>query len=539
MDFLAGSGEMAERIRSFDWANHPFGPLEAWPQSLRSALSICLNSAFPTSIYWGPELRLLYNDAWAPIPGPRHPAALGARAQDIWGDIWHIIEPQFAKLVRSGEGLFVEDQMLPMRRFNTEEETYWNYSFTPIRAGDGSIVGIFNSGSETTDRVIQRRNAEHLLALNQDLRTCETSGGALKLAGAMLGQVLNASRVRICERTTLNGKPAFSLIYDWHDEDRDTSRLALDASDFTAQQSDDLLSGRVVRLSSLDPDLPDVSRRLLEGIGISSLLAVPWSENGQVVSIAVIQSRIDRTYSTLDLSVIEKVLETVMGWIERKRHRDRERVMAGEIDHRARNMLAVIQSIARMTKGKDLADFKSKLNERLAALARVHSLMGRKRWTHIEFRDLLEGELAPLGSEIFQRVTIHGPSVTLSAQEAQLFAMNLHELTTNALKHGSLSDDDGKLSVTWFIDPDHNMALEWVEKGQPSKTAWSPGSSQNGFGSVLLSQLVQNQLGGHVQKSITEDGVAYQFSLSLHRQASDPIHEPSFEVPKGGPATPL
>ncbi|MCA1776321.1 MAG: hypothetical protein LC676_12115 [Loktanella sp.] len=123
MDFLAGSGEMAERIRSFDWANHPFGPLEAWPQSLRSALSICLNSAFPTSIYWGPELRLLYNDAWAPIPGPRHPAALGARAQDIWGDIWHIIEPQFAKLVRSGEGLFVEDQMLPMRRFNTEEET--------------------------------------------------------------------------------------------------------------------------------------------------------------------------------------------------------------------------------------------------------------------------------------------------------------------------------------------------------------------------------------------------------------------------------
>ncbi len=539
MDFLAGSGEMAERIRAFDWAAHPFGPLEAWPQSLRSALSICLNSAFPTSIYWGPELRLLYNDAWAPIPGPRHPASLGARAQDVWGDIWHIIEPQFAKLIRSGEGLFVEDQMLPMRRFNTEEETYWNYSFTPIRAEDGSIVGIFNSGSETTDRVIQRRNAEHLVALNQELRTCGTSGGALKLAGAMLGQVLNTSRVGICERKTLNGKPAFSLTYDWHDADGETSGLTLDLSDFTAQQGDDLLSGRVVRLSSLDPDLPDVNRRLLEGTGISSLLAVPWSENGKVVSIAVIQSRVDRTYSALDLSVIEKVLETVMGWIERERHRDRERVMAGEIDHRARNMLAVIQSIARMTKGTDMADFKSKLNERLAALARVHSLMGRKRWTHIEFRDLLEGELAPLGSEIFQRVTIHGPSVTLSAQEAQLFAMILHELTTNALKHGSLGDDSGKLSVKWFIDRDNHMALEWIEKGKPSGTVWNPGSSQNGFGSILLSQLVQNQLGGHVQKSIAEDGVAYRFSLSLHRQASDPTHEPSFAVSRGGPATSL
>ncbi|WP_372992825.1 PAS domain-containing protein [Sulfitobacter sp.] len=155
MDFLAGTGEMARRIQTHDWYNHPFGPAETWPQSLRSALSICLNSAFATAIYWGPELRLLYNDAWAPIPGPRHPEALGARAEDIWHDIWHIIEPQFAELIQSGEGLVVEDQSLPMRRFGFEEETYWSYSFTPLRAEDGRIVGIFNSGSETTARVIR------------------------------------------------------------------------------------------------------------------------------------------------------------------------------------------------------------------------------------------------------------------------------------------------------------------------------------------------------------------------------------------------
>ena len=119
MSFLAGNSEMARRIREYDWDNHPFGSLGSWPQSLRSAVSICLNSAFPTAIYWGSELRLLYNGAWAPILGPRHPAALGASAPDVWSDIWHIIEPQFAHLIATGEGIFVEDQLLPMRFFST------------------------------------------------------------------------------------------------------------------------------------------------------------------------------------------------------------------------------------------------------------------------------------------------------------------------------------------------------------------------------------------------------------------------------------
>jgi len=72
-DFLVGGGEMGARIRAHNWAATPLGPIETWPQSLRSALSICLHSSFPTAIYWGPERRILYNDAWAPIPGPRHP----------------------------------------------------------------------------------------------------------------------------------------------------------------------------------------------------------------------------------------------------------------------------------------------------------------------------------------------------------------------------------------------------------------------------------------------------------------------------------
>ena len=160
LDFLAGGGEMGERIRGHDWASSPLGAPETWPQSLRSALSICLHSSFPTAIYWGPELRLLYNDAWAPIPAERHPWALGRPGAEVWSDIWDVVGPQFGGVVASGEGFSAYDQMLLMVRGGEALETYWNYSFTPIRGESGLVAGIFNQGNEITDRVMRDRSRE-------------------------------------------------------------------------------------------------------------------------------------------------------------------------------------------------------------------------------------------------------------------------------------------------------------------------------------------------------------------------------------------
>ncbi|MFN3613608.1 MAG: PAS domain-containing protein [Rubrimonas sp.] len=158
--FLTGGGEMGARIRAMDWSGTPLGDPGLWPQSLRSALSICLHSSFPTAIYWGPELRLLYNDAWAPIPAERHPWALGRPAAEVWSDIWPIIGPQMRAVAEEGESLSLFDQMLPMRRGGVAVETWWNYSFTPIRGEDGSVMGVFNQGNETTASVLARRAAQ-------------------------------------------------------------------------------------------------------------------------------------------------------------------------------------------------------------------------------------------------------------------------------------------------------------------------------------------------------------------------------------------
>src|SRR3546814_8136931 len=102
---VCSSDLMGARIRSFDWAATSIGPPERWPTALRVAINICLHSSLPTAIYWGTELRLIYNDAWAPIPAERHPWALGPPARAGRGDIWAVIEPKFEGVVRTGEGV--------------------------------------------------------------------------------------------------------------------------------------------------------------------------------------------------------------------------------------------------------------------------------------------------------------------------------------------------------------------------------------------------------------------------------------------------
>jgi hypothetical protein len=87
--------------------------MENWPDALKMALAIAEHSAFPTAIYWGSDLRLLYNDAWAPVPAERHPWALGRPAREVWEDIWEIVGPQFEEVMSTGRGISASEQLLP------------------------------------------------------------------------------------------------------------------------------------------------------------------------------------------------------------------------------------------------------------------------------------------------------------------------------------------------------------------------------------------------------------------------------------------
>lgn len=151
------TSEMSQRIQAIDWEATAFGARADWSAELKMALSLCLNTTLPTALYWGDDLRLLYNDAWAPIAGEKHPWALGRPARDVWADIWHVIEPQLVAVFRTGQGFSVADQMLPMQRGGRIQQTHWDYSFAPIFGRDGEVLGIFNQGNETTARLSAER----------------------------------------------------------------------------------------------------------------------------------------------------------------------------------------------------------------------------------------------------------------------------------------------------------------------------------------------------------------------------------------------
>src|ERR1700722_5160738 len=138
VDFLTGGGEMGALTRAYDWSTSPLGHPETWPQSLRTALRILLNTNHPMFIWWGEELIQFYNDAYRQTMGPeRHPSALGQRGRECWAEIWPLIGPQIEQVMSGGGPTWHENQLIPVTRHGRLEQVYWTYGFSPIDEDDG------------------------------------------------------------------------------------------------------------------------------------------------------------------------------------------------------------------------------------------------------------------------------------------------------------------------------------------------------------------------------------------------------------------
>ncbi|WP_246085226.1 sensor histidine kinase [Rhizobium glycinendophyticum] len=181
-------------------------------------MSICLSSTFPTAIYWGPELRLLYNDSWAPIPGERHPDALGRPASEVWADIWDVVGPQLDEVMTTGKGISTYDQMLPMVRAGVQTETYWNYSFTAIRDEYGAIVGIFNQGNETTAAVLARRQAQQEISRLGRMFAQTPAAIAILEGPTHVFTLVNAAYELLVQRSGLVGKTVAEALPEVQDQ---------------------------------------------------------------------------------------------------------------------------------------------------------------------------------------------------------------------------------------------------------------------------------------------------------------------------------
>ena len=218
---------------------------------------------------------------------------------------------------------------------------------------------------------------------------------------------------------------------------------------------------------------------------------------------------------------------------ERKADEARRALLAREVDHRAKNALAVVQSVLRLTPRDEPAAFAAAVEARVAALARVHSLLAEGGWSGADLRAVAERELAPYaaaprhsgaaGAQSIA-VSLDGPPVPLAAAAVQPLAMVLHELATNAAKHGALSVPGGAVEVRWWTgrraDDDGMLRLRWTETGGPP-VAGAP--ARRGFGTRVVEATVRGQLGGTVERRWERTGLVVEVAVPLARVAAVPV----------------
>ena len=160
--FLEGGGDMGGRMRAFDWATSPLGDPATWPETLRSNVSLMLSSGFPTLILWGPDLALLYNDAYSVILDGKHPSSLGQPFETVWPEVWPALAPLIARSI-AGEAIFIEDMQLRLERKGYPEESYFTFFYSPLRMENGTVGGISCGCIETTEKVSKGKQAHDLL----------------------------------------------------------------------------------------------------------------------------------------------------------------------------------------------------------------------------------------------------------------------------------------------------------------------------------------------------------------------------------------
>lgn len=200
---------------------------------------------------------------------------------------------------------------------------------------------------------------------------------------------------------------------------------------------------------------------------------------------------------------------------ERTAAQSREQLLSREVDHRAKNIMAVIQGIVQLTEAADIAGFRKAITGRINSLARTHTLLAENRWDGAELLEVISEELDPYVPRLAPapgRVELDGPTVKLPPLTAQSIALIIHELVTNALKHGSLSTPAGTVKVSWKVDAPgapQRLTLRWMEQGGPPVTT----PIQSGFGLTLIEASARDQLNGSITQTWERSGLIVEFTV--------------------------
>jgi two-component sensor histidine kinase len=198
---------------------------------------------------------------------------------------------------------------------------------------------------------------------------------------------------------------------------------------------------------------------------------------------------------------------TVQDITERKEREEKEHLLMREINHRAKNMLSVVDAIAHQTATRNPEDFIERFSERIQALSANQDLLVRNEWKGVEIADLARAQLAHFADLIGSRIAVHGPKLRLRAASAQAIGLALHELATNAGKYGALSTDAGRVDVRWRTEGD-TFAMSWTERDGPPTSA----PKRRGFGTIVMEAMAERSVGGKVDLNYEPSGLTWRLT---------------------------
>jgi PAS domain S-box-containing protein len=200
---------------------------------------------------------------------------------------------------------------------------------------------------------------------------------------------------------------------------------------------------------------------------------------------------------------------------ERKRAEERQLLLMRELNHRTKNLLSVVQSIANQTVASNPSDFAERFSRRIQALSSNQDLLVRSEWRGVEIEDLVRAQLAHFADLIGERIMIEGPHLSVTPSAAQSIGMALHELATNAGKYGSLSDDHGGVTIDWRLE-DGQFSIGWIEHDGPHVKP----PKRRGFGSTIISAVAEASVGGEVELDYASTGVVWRLKCSASKALS-------------------
>jgi PAS domain S-box-containing protein len=210
---------------------------------------------------------------------------------------------------------------------------------------------------------------------------------------------------------------------------------------------------------------------------------------------------------------------------KRKQDEARQKLLAREVDHRAKNMLAVLQVMLRHTRADTVADYAEAVQGRVAALARTHTLLAQSRWEGADLRALIEEEVAPYRKGESRRARMDGPVLALGPAAAQSIAMAVHELATNAAKYGALSAPQGRVAVEWRVHDGAELQLLWQESGGPLVTP----PTHQGLGTSVIQRSIRDQLTGAVRFDWHEHGLHCAIAIPVAELGREARPEPDLQ----------